>query len=70
MKTKKFSKKLVLNKKTIADLNKGNMRRAYGGAPTQVPEQPSPTPLSIKPCAPPPDPTSCVCTDPYTDCTC
>jgi len=31
MKTKKFSKKLTLNKKTIADLNNGEMKVVRGG---------------------------------------
>ena len=31
MKTKKFSKKLSLNKKTIADLDNGKMKGVYGG---------------------------------------
>jgi hypothetical protein len=31
MKPKAFSKKLVLNKKTIARLNNGDMKHAYGG---------------------------------------
>lgn len=31
MKTKKFSKKLTLSKKTIADLNKGEMSNLRGG---------------------------------------
>jgi hypothetical protein len=31
MKTKKFDKKLVLNKKTIAHLNKGEMNAVEGG---------------------------------------
>ncbi len=31
MKTKKFSKKLALNKKTIADLNNGQLGRIKGG---------------------------------------
>lgn len=65
MKARKFSKKLVLNKKTIANLNNGEMRIAYGGAPTQIPVPPSP---ETKTCDPPPDPTSCVCTDPITGC--
>ena len=32
MKTKKFQKKLTLNKKTIVDLNNGEMKGAQGGA--------------------------------------
>ncbi len=31
MKTRKFIKKLHLNKKTVADLNNGEMKGAYGG---------------------------------------
>jgi len=31
MKTKKFSKKLILNKKTVADLNNKEMREVVGG---------------------------------------
>ena len=31
MKTKKFNKKLSLNKKTIADLNEEEMKKAIGG---------------------------------------
>ncbi len=31
MKTKKFSKKLSLNKKTIADLNSNEMKEVHGG---------------------------------------
>ena len=31
MKPKAFSKKLLLNKKTIARLNSGDMKHAYGG---------------------------------------
>jgi len=31
MKTKKFSKKLTLNKKTVADLNSKEMKDAHGG---------------------------------------
>jgi len=33
MKTKKFSKKLTLNKKTIADLINSEMKGVYGGGP-------------------------------------
>ena len=33
MKTKKFSKKLSLNKATVADLNNSQMKAAHGGAP-------------------------------------
>jgi len=36
MKIKKFDKKLTLNKKTISDLNNGQMKHAYGGAPSDV----------------------------------
>jgi hypothetical protein len=36
MKTKKFDKKLALNKKTISSLNNGQMKHAYGGAPSDV----------------------------------
>jgi len=36
MKTKKFDKKLTLNKKTISSLNNGQMKQAYGGAPSDV----------------------------------
>ena len=36
MKSKKFDKRLSLNKKTISDLNFGEMNRAYGGAATNV----------------------------------
>jgi hypothetical protein len=32
MKTKKMSKKLVLTKKTVADLNSQEMTRVFGGA--------------------------------------
>jgi len=32
MKTKKFGKKLVINKKTVANLNNGDMSNAKGGA--------------------------------------
>ena len=43
MKTKKFSKKLNLNKKTIVDLNNDDMRFVNGGATskceTWVPEE-------------------------------
>jgi hypothetical protein len=31
MKPKKFSKKLLLNKKTVADLGKKEMKEVYGG---------------------------------------
>jgi natural product precursor len=31
MKTRTFSKKLTLNKKTIADLNNGDMKSIHGG---------------------------------------
>jgi hypothetical protein len=31
MKTKKFSKKLVLNKKTVANLENGEMKKVQGG---------------------------------------
>jgi hypothetical protein len=34
MKTKKFNKKLVVNKKTVANLNINDMRSAHGGAHT------------------------------------
>jgi len=37
MKTKKFSKKLTLNKKTIADLNNGEMKNVHGGGDEQQP---------------------------------
>ena len=40
MKTKKFSKKLVLNKKTITDLKTDKMREAYGGYRYPVPATP------------------------------
>ena len=33
MKTKKFSKKLSLNKATVADLNNSQMKTVQGGAP-------------------------------------
>jgi len=32
MKAKKFTKKLVLNKKTIGDLNEDTMTKVFGGA--------------------------------------
>lgn len=32
MKTKKFQKKLTLNKKTIADLSNRQLKKVYGGA--------------------------------------
>jgi natural product precursor len=31
MKTKKLNKRLSLNKKTIADLNKGELKHVHGG---------------------------------------
>lgn len=31
MKSKKFHRRLVLNKTTVADLNRGRMSRIYGG---------------------------------------
>ncbi|MCP5106757.1 MAG: hypothetical protein GY950_25455 [bacterium] len=36
MKLKKFNKKLLLNKKTIADLNGGEMKNALGGVPPDL----------------------------------
>ena len=36
MKPKNFNKKLNLNKKTIADLNNGEMNNAHGGIPCPV----------------------------------
>ena len=36
MKTKKFVRKLKLNKKTIADLNSNEMKNVYGGVTTTV----------------------------------
>jgi hypothetical protein len=36
MKTKKFNKKLTLNKKTISNLENGQMKDAYGGAPSDI----------------------------------
>jgi hypothetical protein len=36
MKTKKFDKKLVLNKKTISNLGNGQMKHVYGAAITDV----------------------------------
>jgi natural product precursor len=36
MKTKKYARKLTLNKKTIADLNSSEMKNAHGGADTNV----------------------------------
>lgn len=33
MKTRKFDKKLTLNKETVSNLNNGQMKLAYGGAP-------------------------------------
>lgn len=37
MKSKRISKKLNLNKKTIANLNVTSMRRVYGGFPNTLP---------------------------------
>ncbi|MCI0470841.1 MAG: class I lanthipeptide [Candidatus Aminicenantes bacterium] len=37
MKNKNFNKKLVLNKKTIIDLNNNEMNKLYGGVETQTP---------------------------------
>jgi len=36
MKTKKFDKKLTLNKKTISSLNNGQMKHVYGGEVSNV----------------------------------
>ncbi len=36
MKTKKFDKKLALNKKTISNLGNAQMKHAYGGAISDV----------------------------------
>ncbi len=36
MKTKKFDKKLVLKKKTVADLNVEEMKAVYGGGRTKI----------------------------------
>jgi len=33
MKTKNFSKKLTLNKKTVAHLNEGELKNIHGGGP-------------------------------------
>ncbi len=33
MKTRKFDKKLALNKETVANLNKDEMKNAHGGKP-------------------------------------
>lgn len=59
MKTKKFAKKLVLNKETIADINFGKMDKVRGGMikTTAVPD-------TIDPC----DHTVCNCTYTYTAC--
>jgi hypothetical protein len=37
MKTKKFDKKLVLSKETVADLNGNEMKVVYGGNRTEWP---------------------------------
>ncbi|MCP5045939.1 MAG: hypothetical protein GY940_02135 [bacterium] len=37
MKAKNFSKKLVLNKKTVADLSMKEIKDVYGGAPQLTP---------------------------------
>ncbi len=37
MKLKRFSKKLILNKRTIAHLNSKKMRDLYGGKPYYTP---------------------------------
>ena len=34
MKTKKFSKKLTLNKRTVSDLNGNELKKVKGGIPT------------------------------------
>ena len=58
MKTKKFDKKLSLNKKTISNLDHSQMKHAYGGAPSNVAykvsvavEPPPPTTCYSCPCA-------------------
>lgn len=38
MKTKNFSKRLVLNKKTVANLNNHDMKNIYGGRETGATE--------------------------------
>jgi hypothetical protein len=53
MKSKVFSKKLTLNKKTIADLTIGKMMNVHGGGPITA------RPVITDTCA-----TSCACTGP------
>lgn len=36
MKSKKITKKLILNKKTVADLNHGELKNALGGVPFTI----------------------------------
>ena len=36
MKSKKITKKLILNKKTVADLNNGDMKNAHGGGELKI----------------------------------
>ena len=38
MKSKTLKRKLSLNKKTVADLNMGKMKNAYGGIKYTIPE--------------------------------
>jgi len=64
MHTKKFGKRLNLNKKTIADLSKNAMRGVYGGHDSS-PTCPYYTQWdTCFPCEPPEK------TIPYTDCQC
>lgn len=48
MKSKKFSKKLALNKSTIADLNGNELKKVKGGCyPSIPPSCPGPTEIII-----------------------
>lgn len=61
MKTKKFNKRLALNKNTVANLNNGDMRSIYGGSDT-TPTRCIVT-MDITNCQ-----TDCVCTETRRDC--
>lgn len=57
MKSKTFSKKLILNKKTVADLNDRGMKGLVGGGPGLLP-----TCLTCTDCSPSYDPPrQCYC---------
>jgi len=50
MKTKRFSKKLTLNKKTVADLKSNEMKEVHGGIIITIPFPPPNPSATGNPC--------------------